>query len=130
MLIKKILENNTIYSVQELCLSLFLTELHSVEFTPTSLVSSIFQNIHQLIYLLTFFCTHNCYSLSTHQRIYNIRTHTYSDSKEIIYHIHLYQLILCIHTCIYHHSNVVYSYKCLHLIYIYTIHAILCVLFH
>ena len=37
-----------------------------------------------------------------------------------------------LHTCIYHHSNVVYCYKHLYLVYIYTytFHAILCVLFH
>ena len=35
MLTVKIMENNTIYSVQELC-------LHSVEFISTSLASSIF----------------------------------------------------------------------------------------
>ena len=42
MLTVKVIENNTMYSVQELCLHLFSTELHSVEFISTSLVSSIF----------------------------------------------------------------------------------------
>ena len=42
MLTVKIIENNTMYSVQELCLHLISTELHSVEFISTSLVSSVF----------------------------------------------------------------------------------------
>ena len=42
MLTIKIIENNTMYSVQKLCLHLFSTELNSVEFISTNLVSSIF----------------------------------------------------------------------------------------
>ena len=44
----------------------------------------------------------------------------------------IYQSILCMHTFIHLHSNVVYYCNCLHLIYIYTytFHAILCALFH
>ena len=42
MLTVKGIENNTMYSVKELCLHLISTELHSVEFIATSLVSSIF----------------------------------------------------------------------------------------
>ena len=63
--------------------------------------------------------------------IYQIHIHSYWDSKYILYHIHLYQSILCIHTCIYHHSSVAYYYKRLYLVYIYTytFHAIFSVLF-
>ena len=38
----------------------------------------------------------------------------------ILYRIHLYQLILYIHICIYHHSSIVYYYKHCYLVWIYT----------
>ena len=52
MLIKKIIENKTMYSVQELCLRLFSTEFHSVGVISTSLVSSIF-SVHSSTNLST-----------------------------------------------------------------------------
>ena len=52
MLIKKIIENDTIYSMQELRLRLFSTEFHSVEVNLTSLVSSIF-SVHSSANLFT-----------------------------------------------------------------------------
>ena len=129
MLIVKIIESNTMCSVQELNLCIFLVKVIWAIFA-----SSKFEYILQLIYLLTFFYTCNFHSLNIHQHhmIYHIYNHNCSDSKQILYHIHLFKLILCIHTCIYHHSNVVYYYKRFHLIYIhtYTFHTILCVLFH
>ena len=118
MLIAKNIENNTMYSVQEL--HLFLC---SAIFT-----SSIF-SVHSSVSLSTnFSCTYNFYYLDIlqHHMIYHIHIHNHYDSKYILFHIHLYQSILCIHTCIFHHSNVVYFYKCLHLI---TFHAIICVFF-
>ena len=42
MLTVKIIENNTTYGVQELCLHLFSMELHSVEFISTNLAPLIF----------------------------------------------------------------------------------------
>ena len=61
MLIKKIIENNTMYSVQELRLRLFSTEFHSIEVISISLVSSIF-SVHSstnlstnLVFALTIF---------------------------------------------------------------------------
>ena len=39
--------------------------------------------------------------------IYHIRNYSYKDSKQIFYHIFLYQLILYIHISIYLYSNVV-----------------------
>ena len=52
MLTVKIIESKTMYSVQELCLHLFSTNLHSVEFILTSLVSSIF-SVHSSTNLFT-----------------------------------------------------------------------------
>ena len=80
MLIVKINENNTMYSVQELhlCLFSFLAEVFS-----TSLVSSIF-SVHCSTSLSTiFFYTYNLNNLNTHHyhKIYHIRTHNYYDSK-------------------------------------------------
>ena len=125
MFIVKIIENNTMYNMQELQLFLF---------SLTILTSSKFYYILLLIYQLIFFYICNFYNQHIHQHhvIYHIHTHSYLDSKYILYHIHLYQLILQISINIYHHPNVVYCYKNLHLIYIYTykFHAILCVLFH
>ena len=44
--------HNTMYGVEELSLHLFSTELHSVKYISTSLVSSIF-SVHSTAYLLT-----------------------------------------------------------------------------
>ena len=52
MLTVKIIENNTMYSVQELCLHLFFLKLHSIEFVSASLVSSIF-SVHSSTNLFT-----------------------------------------------------------------------------
>ena len=57
MLTVKIIENNTMYSVQELCLHLFLMKLHSIEFVSASLVSSIF-SVHSSTNLFTNFSLH------------------------------------------------------------------------
>ena len=126
MLNVKIIENkstackNCIYASFRLRLKLF--QIFSL--------LQYFQYILQLIYQLIFSCSYSFYSLNIHQHqmIYHNHTHNEQDSKYILCRIHLYQLILCIHTCINHHSNVVYYYICLHLIYIYTymFHAILC----
>ena len=110
------------YNMQELCLFLF----------SLFLLHQYFYHIHSPIYLPTFFYIYNFHNLSTHQHhtLYHIHTPNYLDSKHILYHIHFYQLILYIHIDIYHYSNVVYYYKQLHLIYIYTytFHAILCLI--
>ena len=129
MLIVKIIENNIMYSMQELHLSIFLVKVTSAIFT-----SSIF-SVHSSTDLSTIFsCTYDLHSPNTdqHHMIYHIHTHNYQDSKQIPCYIHLYQLTLCIRNCIYDHSNVVYYYKRLHLIYIYTytFRVILCVLLH
>ena len=118
-------------SVQEFHLCLFSS---SAEVILVSFTSSTF-SVHSETNLSTnFFYTHNFRSLNIlqHDMIYHIHTHDYMNFKQIFCLIHFYQLIPCIHTCIYHHFNVVYYYKRLHLIYIYiyTFHAILCVLFH
>ena len=79
MLTVKTVDNNTMCSVQELCLNLFSTELHSVEFISTSLVSSII-SVHSATGLSTNFFSHlQLSSLNTqqHRMIYNIRTHNY-----------------------------------------------------
>ena len=79
MLTVKIIENNKMYSVQESCFHLFSTELHSVEFISTSLVSSII-SVHSATGLSTNFSSHlQLSSLNTqqHRMIYNIRTHNY-----------------------------------------------------
>ena len=127
MLIAKIIENNTMYNIQEL--HLFLCSFSLAIFT-----SSMFQYIIQSVYQIFFFYTCNFYNLDILQyhMIYYIHIHNYQDSNYIPHHIHLYQSVLYIHTDIYHHSNVVYCYKHLHLVYIYTytFHAILCALFH
>ena len=134
MLAVKIIENNTMYSVQEQQLCIFSTELHSMELPSVKAISVIFTSsifsVDSSINLSTNFFLHLQFSQSEYSptsQIYHIHTHSYQDSKQILCHIHLYQLILCIHTCIYHHSNVVYYYKRLHIIniYTYTFHAIL-----
>ena len=121
MLIVRIIENNTMYSMQELHLFLCL-------FSLAIFTSSIF-SVNQLI----FSCTYSFHNLDIlqHHMIYRIRIHNYEDSKYILCRIHLYQLIVCIDTWIYHYSIVVYYYKHLHLICIYafTFHSIRCVLF-
>ena len=134
MLIVKIIENNTMYIVQELHLCIFSIECNSIEVISVIFTSSIF-SVHSSTNFSTNFFLNLQFSQSKYSPTSHDLSHSYSqlrDSKQILYHIHLYQLILCIHTCIYHHSNVVYYYKHLHLIYIYTytFHAILCVLFH
>ena len=127
MLIAKNIENNTMYSMEELHLVLCL-------FLPAFFFLQEFQHILQLIDLLKFSCTYNFYNLNILQQrmIYHIHTHNYQDSKYIPYHIHLYQLILNINIDIIHYCNVVYYYEHLLLIYIYTymFHAILYVLFY
>ena len=131
MFIVKITENNTMYSVLELHLYLFLFQL---ELFQLVLFLQHFQYFLQPVYQLIFSSTYNFHSPNTHQyhMIYHAHTHNYQDSKQILYHMHLYQLILCNHTCIYGHSNVVCCYKLLHLMYIHTyaIHTILCVSFY
>ena len=139
MLILKIIENSTMNSVQELHLCIFSTELHSMELHSIKDISHIFASSTFLVhsstnYQLIFFCTYSFHSLNIHQHhmIYHIHTRNYQDSKQTLCRIQLYELIICIQTCIYHYSNVVYYYKRFHLTYIYTytFHAILCVFFH
>ena len=129
MLIVKIIENNTMYSVQELHLCIF-----SVKVISAILSSSTF-SVHSSIDLSTNFFLHLQFSQSKYSTTTHDLSHSHSQLQGFQigpYHIHLYQLIFCILTCIYHHSNVVYYYKCLHLMYIYTytFHAILCASFH
>ena len=131
MLIVRIIENNTMYSVQELhlCLFLFLAESFS-----TSLVSSIF-SVHSSTRLSTNFFLH----LQLSQSKYSPISHDLSQSHLQLLGFQInplshtpYQSILCIHICICLHSNVVYCYKHLHLvyIYIYMFNAILNASFH
>ena len=80
MLIVRIIENNTMYSVQELhlCLLLFSAKAILAIFT-----SSAF-SVHSSTSLSTSFSyVYNFHSLNTHQghMIYHIHTHSYSDSK-------------------------------------------------
>ena len=69
------------YSVQEFCLRLFSSELHSVEFISTSLVSSIF-SVHSSVELgstnlfTNLFCTYKFYSLNAHYKITGFITFT------------------------------------------------------
>ena len=131
MFIKKIIKNNTIYSVQELHLRLFSFPVEVILTNFTSLTASV----HSSTSLSTNFfyiCSFRNLNIHQHHMIYHIHIHNYQDSKHILYRIHLYQSILYIRIDIYHHFNVVYYYKRLHLIYIYTytFHAILFVLFH
>ena len=85
------------------------TFLHSFQVILVILFSSIFHYILQLIYQLTFWYIWNFHNLSIlqHHMIYHIRNYSYKDSKQIFYHIFLYQLILYIHISIYLYSNVV-----------------------
>ena len=134
MLIVKIIENNTMYIVQELHLCIFSIECNSIEVISVIFTSSIF-SVHSSTNFSTNFFLHLQFSQSKYSPTSHNLSHSDSqlrDSKQNLYHIHLYQLIICIHTCIYHHSNLVYYYKRLHLIYIYTysFYVILCVLFH
>ena len=89
-----------------------------------------FHRIHPSIYLPIFCCLYIFHNLNTCQNhmTYRIHIRNYQDSKHILYHIHLYQLILYICISIYHDSHVVYYCKQLYLIYMctYTFHAILC----
>ena len=82
MLIKKIIENNTMYSVQERHLCMFSTELHSMELHSVKFISAIFASstfsAHFSTNLSTkFSCTHSFHSLNIHQHhmIYYIYTH-------------------------------------------------------
>ena len=78
--IVKTIENNTMYSVQELHLWLFSS---SAEFILASFTSSSFSR-HSSTNLSTNFFLHvQFHSLNTHQyhMIYHIHTHNYSDSK-------------------------------------------------
>ena len=102
--------------------------------TPANLLHQYFHRIHQLNYLPTFSSIYNFHNLNIqqHHMIYHIHTHSYKDSKHVLYHIRLNQSILYIRIDIYPYSNAVYYYKPFYLFYIYTytFHAILCVLFH
>ena len=89
MLVVKIIENNTMYSVQELHLYTFSTELHSAELRSMELYSAIFTSsiipVQPATNLSTnfFSCTYIFHSLNTHQHcmIYRIHTRNYYDSK-------------------------------------------------
>ena len=121
----KIIENNTMCSVQE--------HLRWFSCLAKVILAIFTWPVFSVIYLLIFFYVYRFHSLNTLQYhiIYHIHSHNYSDSKKILYHTHLYQLIHCIHICIYLFSIFVYYDKHLHLIciYIYKFSAILCVLF-
>ena len=143
MFIVKIIENNTVYITQELHLWLFSfsVECNSIEVISAIFASSIF-SVHFSISLSTNLLLHLQFSQSKYSATSHDLSHSHSQllGFQIPIHIHLYQLILhsqphlhvCIHTCIYNHSNVVYYYKRLHLIciYIYMFHVILLILFY
>ena len=88
MLIVKIIENNTIYSVQELHLCFFSSsaELHSANVIPAIFASSIF-SVHYSTNLSRkkgyFFYIYSFYNLNIlqHRMIYGIHTPNYLDSK-------------------------------------------------
>ena len=99
-------------------------ELHLMKLHPKShyKVFHFHQYFHytlQVIYQLFYFYTYNFYNLNIlqHHMIYHIHTHNCRDSKEILDHAFLCQLILYIHICICLHSIFFYCYKHLHLIY-------------
>ena len=129
-LIVKNIENKTTYSVQELQLCIF----SSLARVILAIFISSTLSVHSSTNLSTkFFLHYSCYSqILSNITWFIVHTHNFQGSKQTLYCMHLYQSILCIHNSIYHHCNVVYYYKHLHLIYIhiYTFHAILCVLFH
>ena len=113
MLIVKIIENNTMYSVQKLYLCIFSVKVISAIFT-----SSVFLVLFSTNLLTIFFCTYSFHNRNIHQHhmIFPSHTRNYQDSNQITCRLHPYHLILCIHTCIYHHSNIVYYYKQCHLV--------------
>ena len=115
MLLVKIIENNTMYSVQEL--HLFLCS-----FSPAIFTSWIF-SVHSSTNLPTHFFLYLQCSKSKCSPTSHDLSHSHLQLLEFqiqLYHIHLYQSTLCIHICIHQHPNVVCYYKRLHLIQIYT----------
>ena len=145
MLAVKIIENDTMYSVQQLHLCIFSRELHSMELHSVKVISAVFTSSTFSVNSSSELCSANLSTnfflrLQFSQSKYSPASYDLSHSHlqllglqiDPFLHTSLYQLILCIHTCIYHHSNVVYYYKRWHLIYIYTytFHVILCASFH
>ena len=105
MLIARIIENNTMYTTKK-CIYVHFYFHFYLHFHYQFLPHQYFQYILQLI----FFHSYNLKNLNIHQyhKIYRTRIYNYQDSKQIHYRIHLYKLVLCIHTYIYLHSNIVY----------------------
>ena len=128
MLIVKVIENNTMYSAQEL----HFFYLQSILF-KLFLILWQFNYILQPIFPLIFFYTWNFHNLNIplHYMIIHIHTHSYLGSNLTLYRIPC-QSIIFIHIGIYFHSTFAYYCKHLHLVYIdiYKFHAVLCVLFH
>ena len=79
MFIVKLTENNVMYSVQELHLSLFLFSVKVL----TRFVSSIFSVHFSTSGSTNFFYTYNLNNLNIHQyhKIHHIHIHSYLDSK-------------------------------------------------
>ena len=126
MFIVKIIENNTMYSVQELHLCLFSFSARVILASFTSLLVSV----HSSTSLSANFFLHLQFLQSKYSPISHDLSHLHSQLLGFqinpLSHT-LYQSILGIHTCIYLRSSVVYCYKHLHLVYIniYMSHAIL-----
>ena len=127
MLIVKNIENNTMYSMQELnvflcsfLLAIFTSLAVSVHFS-ISLSANCFLHLKFL---------YSSYSPTSHDLLHS---HSQLVGFQINSLLHTpLSIYFYIYTYIYHHSNVVYYYKLLHLVYIYTytFYAILFVLFH
>ena len=122
--------NNTIYIVQEL----HIFHNHLQFYYKSFHFHQYFHYTLQLVYQLVFSYIYDFHNVNIlqHNMIYYIHIHNHLDSKQILYHKFLCQLIICIHICIYLYSNVAYYSKHLYLvyIYIYKFHPILYVLFH
>ena len=136
MLVVKVIENNTMYSMQELRLCIFSTELHTVKVILASFTSSTV-SVHCSISLSTNFSLQLQFSQSKYSPTSNDLSHSHLQllgfQIDPLSHAPLSINSLQVnHTRIHHHSHVAYYYKCLHIIYIYTytFYAILCVLFH
>ena len=116
------------YSVQELYLCLLSSSDEVILASFTSLTLSV----HSWVSLSTKFFLHLQFSKSK----FSLTSHDLSHSHSKLLGLQINPLshtplsINSFHSHLYHHSNVVYYYKRVHLVYIYTFHAILCVLLH